>query len=141
MSRRKGRIAAFQALYAWEATAAPLDELLEFNWPQTAEAEESKINAGTKTFASLLVAGTIENIQIIDEKIKENLQHWDFSRLKRVDVAILRISVYSLLFQPDIPPQVVMEEAVKISIEYGEDESFRFINGILNTIKEKVCGK
>jgi N utilization substance protein B len=85
------------------------------------------------------VAGTIENICVIDEKIKENLQHWDFSRLKRVDVAILRISVYSLLFQPDIPPQVVIEEAVKISIDYGEDESFRFINGILNTIKEKVC--
>jgi N utilization substance protein B len=84
-----------------------------------------------------VIAGTIENIRLIDKKIRASLQNWTLSRLKRVDRAILRLSVYSLLFQKDIPASVVIEEAVQLAVEYGGDDSFRFVNAVLDNIRKK----
>jgi transcription antitermination protein NusB len=78
--------------------------------------------------------GTIENIKTIDEMIKSHLQHWDISRLNRVDLAILRMSVYTLMYQSEIAPSIVIDEAIGISKEFGTDESYRFINGVLDSI-------
>jgi N utilization substance protein B len=86
-------------------------------------------------FSRLLIAGTIENIKAIDTLIKKHLQHWDFSRLNRVDLAILRMSVYSLMYQQDIAPSIVIDEAIGISREFGTDDSFRFVNGVLDSIR------
>ncbi len=73
---------------------------------------------------------------VIDEKIKEHLEHWDFSRLSRVDLAILRMSVFCLLYQPDIPATVTIDEAIDIAREFGTDDSYRFINGVLDSIQK-----
>jgi N utilization substance protein B len=136
MSRWKGRVLALEALYAWEAAKHPLKELLAFPW----EDDERLKAMGEEelAFPRALIAGVIENIAVIDKKIRSSLQNWDFSRLKRVDLAILRLSVYSLMFQKDIPSSVTIEEAVKLSIEYSLDDSFRFVNGVLDNIS-KSC--
>jgi N utilization substance protein B len=110
----------------------PLERLLSFDW----EAEKPEEDAAV-IFARALTAGTIENLDVIDEKIKENLINWSFSRLKRVDLAILRISAYSLLFQKDIPDSVVIEEAIGICKDYGEEGSFKFVNAMLDSIKKR----
>jgi N utilization substance protein B len=89
-------------------------------------------------FARSLVAGTVENLALIDEKIKAHLVRWEITRIKKVDLALLRVSVYSLLFQKEIPASIVIEEAIAISREYGEDGAFRFINGILDNIKKTI---
>ncbi|MDR2445445.1 MAG: transcription antitermination factor NusB [Spirochaetaceae bacterium] len=134
MSRWKGRVLALEALYAWEAAGAPVGELLAFPW---ADGEKLKtMGDDALVFPRLLVAGTIENIAVIDKKIRSAIQNWDFSRLKRVDLAIMRLSVYSLLFQKEIPASVVIEEAVKLCIEYGADDSFKFVNGVLDSISK-----
>ena len=130
-SRRKGRILAFQALYCWESTHTALDELLAFPWVDG----EKRLDASLADFSRLLIAGTIENIKTIDAAIKKHLEHWDFSRLNRVDLAVLRMSVYSLMYQQDIAPSIVIDEAIGISKEFGTDDSFRFVNGVLDSIR------
>ncbi|MDR0316781.1 MAG: transcription antitermination factor NusB [Treponema sp.] len=135
-SRRKGRILAFQALYCWETTHVPADELAAFLWLESGK--KAALNESVASFSRLLIAGTIENIRAIDDMIKKHLQHWDISRVGRVDLAILRISVYTLMFQPEIAPSIVIDEAIGIAKEFGTDESFRFINGVLDSIRRTL---
>lgn len=138
MARRKGRIMAFQALYSWDANRISLDELLDFAWIEDDKRE--KLGEDGIAFPRLLIAGAIEHMDEIDQKIKENLTNWDFDRLNKVDLAILRMSVYSLLYQKDMHPSIVIDEAIDISKEFGSDESFRFINAILDSIRKKSQG-
>ena len=138
-SRRKGRIQAFQTLYAWDiAGSLPDGNLPEGSPPaENTAAEQTETLAGDD-FSRLLVTGTLENITSIDDMIRLHLQNWDFSRLNRVDLAILRISVYALMYQPDTAPSIIINEAVAISKEYGTDDSYRFINGVLDSIRKKL---
>ncbi len=131
-SRRKARIVAFQALYAWDASSMGFDELLSFSW--LGEDSAASTDEELKTFAGLIVSGTIENIVTIDTDIKKHLEHWAFERLKKVDLAILRVSIYSLIFQTDIPAQITIDEAIEIAKEYGAEDSYRFINGVLDAV-------
>jgi N utilization substance protein B len=131
-SRRKGRILAFQALYCWEANRVPIEELLNFSWVENGK--RAVLEHDTIEFSRLLAAGTIENIKAVDGMIKKHLQNWDISRLNRVDLAVLRISAYTLMFQSDISASIVIDEAIGISKEFGTDYSFRFINGVLDGI-------
>lgn len=146
-ARRKGRILAFQTLYAYElCSVGSLQERsrvneaegqsLEFSWIDDSNRE--RINAESIDFARLIAAGTIQNLNEIDGQIKTQLEHWDFSRINKVDQALLRIGVYSLLFQKDIPASVTIDEAVDISKEYGTDESYRFVNGVLDGIRKNL---
>jgi N utilization substance protein B len=135
-SRRKGRILAFQALYCWESARIPVEELLQFSWLESEKLQA--IDAHIAAFSRLLIAGTVENIKAVDGMIKKHLHNWDISRLNRVDLAILRISVYALLFQKDIAPSIVIDEAIGISREFGTDDSFRFINGVLDAVRRTL---
>jgi N utilization substance protein B len=131
-SRRKGRILAFQALYAWDAARLPLEDLIAFRW---LEAEKRDVlEEELKTFARLLISGTIENIEAVDANIQKHLEHWSLERLKKVDLAVLRLSAYSLLYQKDIPPQITIRRAIEIVKEYGSEDSYRFVNGLIGSI-------
>ena len=131
-SRRKGRILAFQALYCWEAARTPVDELSAFSWLESEKL--AALDEGIASFSRLLIAGTVENIKAVDKMIKGRLENWDFSRLNRVDLAILRMSAYTLMYQKEIAPSIVIDEAIGISREFGTDDSFRFVNGVLDSI-------
>jgi len=142
-SRRKGRILAFQALYSWDAhygrtgdTSIP-EGLLDFSWTLKTAEEPAPLSELT-AFARLLFTGTIENIADIDSIIQKHLENWDLSRLNRVDLAVLRMSVYTLMFQTDMPPTIVIDEAIGISKEFGTDDSYRFVNGVLDSIRKTL---
>jgi N utilization substance protein B len=135
-SRRKGRILAFQALYCWESAHIPADELMAFSWLESDK--QAALDTDIAAFSRLLIAGTIENIKVIDGMIKKHLQNWNISRLNRVDLAIIRMSVYTLMYQSDIAPSIVIDEAIGISKEFGTDESYRFINGVLDSIRRTL---
>lgn len=137
-SRRKARILAFQALYAWEATKPPVSQLIDFLWLDADKREA--LDEGVATFSRHLISGTIEEIAAVDDLIKKHLKNWDFSRLNRVDLAILRMSVFSLLHQDDVPASIVIDEAVDISKEFGTDDSYRFVNGVLDGIRKTLSG-
>lgn len=136
--RRKGRILAFQALYAWDAARVPLEDLLAFTWLEDDKRE--RLGEEGIAFPRLIIAGTIEHLADIDARIRENLTNWDFDRLNRVDLAILRISAYSLLYQTDVHPSIVIDEAIDISKEFGSDESYRFVNAVLDSIRKSGLG-
>ena len=135
-SRRKSRILAFQALYFWEASKAPLEELLCFSW--LGEEKLSSLNEEIAIFSRMLIAGTVENINVIDKTIKDHLENWDITRIGRVDLAVLRISVYALIYQKEISPLIVIDEAIGICMEFGTDDSFKFINGVLDNIRKTL---
>ena len=135
-SRRKGRILAFQALYCWESNRTPIEELTAFTWLDNDKLE--KLDPDMAAFSRTLIAGTIENIKAVDKMIRSHLQNWDFTRLNRVDLAVLRISVYVLMFQRDMSPIIVINEAIGISKEFGTDDSYRFVNGVLDSIRKSI---
>ena len=137
MSRRNGRVIAFQAVYSWDVTKASLDDLLTFEWLQK-DAETSELSANSKeerTFASLIIAGTISHIDEIDKLIENHLSaSWSMERISRVALAILRTSVYELLFQKDAEAKIVIDEAVNIAKDFDTDDSYKFINAVLDKI-------
>jgi len=150
VSRRKGRILAFQALYSWDVSKTSLEDLLTFSWLQkdsesTQSEEETQISASEqpeKIFAGLIISGTIQNIQAIDELITKHLSaSWTFERINKVTLAILRTSIYELKFQPDTEPKIVIDEAVNISKDYGTDDSYKFINAVLDKISKDAKDK
>ncbi|MDR0551145.1 MAG: transcription antitermination factor NusB [Spirochaetaceae bacterium] len=137
MSRRKARILALEALYAYEITNAPSEDILQFGWlPEPSGYKDDEL-----AYSRILVAGTIENRKRIDKIIRKHLENWELSRLKRVDLAILRFSVYSLLYHKEIPVSVIIDEAVELSSEYSTDDSYKFINAVLDGIKKTLTGE
>ena len=135
MSRRKGRVLAFQTLYSYEVGGIPLEDLLSFSWASENGVPAEDANKDEYVFARLLAAGTVEHLSEIDENIKKHLAaNWDFDRVNKVSLSILRMSVYSLLYQKDVGASVVIDEAIQIAKEFGADDSFRFINAVLDKI-------
>jgi len=131
ISRRKGRRLAVQALYSRDVGNIPVNTILTFPWYDRADDEDL-------SFPRLLVQGVIQEQTAVDALISEQLEHWDIDRLARVDLAILRMGVYALRFQPDIPSQVTIDEAVELAKELSTDEAFRFVNGVLDGVRKRL---
>lgn len=149
MSRRKSRILAFQALYSWDVSKAPIEDILNFSWLQKdseikegIESEPSESLKDEETFASLIIAGTIDHVDEIDKVIETYLSDdWSMERINKVALAILRTSTYEILFQKDIDPKISIDEAVHIAREYGTDDSYKFINAVLDKIGKNERSK
>ncbi len=133
LARHRARRIAVQALYSREINDVPLDELLAFSWITGEDAAGADLE-----FARLLVSGTIEAADTVDTLIREHLQHWDLERTALVERSILRVAVYSLRFQRDIPPQVTIDEAVELAKSLASDDSYRFVNGVLDAINRTI---
>lgn len=128
--RRKGRELALQALYQIEITGDPSVAAVElflqhFEGPSQA-----------KAFASRLVSGVVSHRAEIDRMIEACTEHWKLARLAKVDLVILRLATYELLHCPDIPASVSLDEAIEIAKRFGNEESARFINGVLDQIAQ-----
>ena len=148
MSRRKSRIIAFQALYSWDVSKESVDDILSFSWLQ----KDSEIKEGVEhnfsesekeeqTFASLIITGTIDHINEIDELIKKHLtSNWSMERVNKVSLAILRTSIYEMLYQQGSEAKIVIDEAVNITKDYGPEDSYKFVNAVLDKIR-KDAGK
>jgi len=89
-------------------------------------------------FSDELIFGVIENLGAIDDKIKEIANNWDFDRIAKIDLSILRMAIYELLFRKDIPPVVTINEAIDLSKMYSSEESRRFVNGILDKLRGQL---
>ena len=133
MSRRKGRILAFQALYSWDVSQSSLEDILNFSWiSENTPIEET-------TFASIIISGTVEHVAEIDELIKTHLSaNWTLERINKVSLAILRTSIYEMKFQTGSEPKIVIDEAVNIAREYGLEDSYKFINAVLDKIGKEI---
>jgi N utilization substance protein B len=130
-SRRSARIIALQALYQIDICNKSVEDVVRFDWLQ------KEYDGKTLDFAETLVRGSAEHRSFIDSVIVMQLEHWDLSRLSYVDRAILRFSTYSLFFQDDVPDTVVINEAIDIAKIFGSDDSYRFVNGVLDGIRKE----
>lgn len=138
-NRRKAREIALQILYGLDAQKIELDEAISLFWTNSEETNET-VSEEVKMFADELVAGTWKNRNKIDKLISGNSSNWTLGRMSRVDKSILRMAVYELLFCPDIPPKVTLNEAIDLGKIYGAENSGSFINGILNALFIKLSG-
>ncbi|RJQ18671.1 MAG: transcription antitermination factor NusB [Nitrospiraceae bacterium] len=130
MKRRRAREYALQILFQLELTAGEFNEDV---WAEFWEGNEEE-DRDVKEFARTIVVNTRKNIREIDEAVKKAAEHWSLERMAVIDRNILRAATYELLFRKDIPPSVVMNEALEIAKKYSTEESAPFINGILDKI-------
>lgn len=126
--RRRARELALQVLYQMEITGDPSPTGPDSFWGHF----PSRLSA--RDFAQRLVAGTQEHQIEIDERLKEAVENWKLDRLSKVDLIILRLATYELLYCPDIPLNVSIDEAIEIGSRYGSDDSPTFINGVLDQV-------
>lgn len=89
-------------------------------------------------FASMLIKGSLENISKLDDIIASSAQNWQLKRMATVDRNILRMATYELLFKEDIPIKVSINEAINLAKKFGDAESGKFVNGILDKIKRDI---
>jgi N utilization substance protein B len=133
--RRESRELALQMLYALDSnTSVGLRETL-----QTFKDEQAEVTGRVREFAEDLVQGTQAHREVIDEAIKARSKNWSLSRMPRVDLNVMRLAAYELMFRSDIPKKVSINEAIEIVRRYGDKESPSFVNGILDEIE--ACAK
>jgi transcription antitermination protein NusB len=108
--------------------------LKEGHEPSPPGAEE----AAVRVFADPLIRGTIEHRALIDERIQRQVKNWALHRIAVVDRNVLRLAIYEMLHRDDIPPVVSINEAVDIAKKFSTAESGKFVNGILDKIKEDL---
>jgi N utilization substance protein B len=94
-----------------------------------------------RKLASDWTKGTWENLAQCDELIVASTIKWQLSRLSAVDKSILRLAVYQLKFCPDIPPRVVINEAIELAKKFSTDKSPAFVNGVLDAVLRKLEAK
>lgn len=132
--RNKSRVIAFQALYQFDQSEAAIEDLLSFDWVRN----KDKLPIDVLLFSEKIISGTIENLNKIDNIIKDSMKNWVLEKISPIDRSILRISVYSLVFQTDIPYIITINEGVDLARKFGSDKSYKFINGILDGIQNKL---
>ena len=133
--RRKGRELALQALYQIEitgdASAAAVDHFLS-HFEGSAQAKE---------FARRLVSGVVSQRPDIDRLIEKCTENWKLMRIAKVDLLILRMAAYELMFCPDIPLNVSLDEAIEMGKRFGSGDSGSFINGVLDQLAHSDSAK
>lgn len=129
--RRESRIAAVQFLYTWDVN--PPDDL---NEAIRMFFEGKERDRDFYSFGEELIHGAIEHLEAVDETIRTIARNWDFKRIAKVDLSILRLAVYEILFRKDIPPIVSINEAIELGKMFSSADAKRFINGILDKLKE-----
>jgi N utilization substance protein B len=131
--RRECRAAAFQYLYAWS-----VNQPANISTDLTLFFEHLEQPRDYYAFAEELIHGAIANVKELDEYIKGLAHNWEFDRIARIDLAILRLAMFEMLHRKDIPPVVSINEAIDLSKLYSSADSKRFINGILDRMKDKL---
>lgn len=130
--RRDGREAAVQFLFSRDLRgdlgAEEFDSFFELRIAKPA----------VRDFAAELANGVLQNLQAIDERIDPAVNNFEIDRLSVVDRNVLRLAVYEMFHRDDVPPIVAMNEAIEISKRFGTDESGRFVNGVLDKLKNEL---
>ncbi len=131
MGRKKARDNAFKCIYQLEfMDDKNVEKLLEYCY------DENQNTDNEKEYIQKVVNGVVENLSIIDDNILKNLKNWTINRIAKIDLAILRLAIYEILYLEDIPAKVSVNEAVELAKEYGGTDSKSFVNGLLAKIIE-----
>ncbi|MDB4977573.1 MAG: Transcription termination protein NusB [Myxococcaceae bacterium] len=127
-ARTRGREAALQILFAEDLAGGSLALNERLHWAHLAASVEGK------DFASAVVEGYGAHAEEIDTVIRKVSEHWRLERMPLVDRNILRLATYEILYMPDVPRRVTLNEAVELAKRYGGENSAGFVNGVLDRI-------
>ena len=128
-------MASLQALYRAEVVGDDLAKV-------AAELEaDASLPEEVRTYARLLVGFVAEHQEEIDRQLAEALTRWDLKRVAVVDRCVLRIGAGELLYEPEVPARVILDEAIEIAKQFGSGESGRFVNGVLDRIARAHRGE
>jgi len=130
-NRRAARELAVQAMFGHEFTGEPTAVDLDDFWP------EDRSNDEVRAYVTQLVRGVVAHLRDIDARMNDALAQWDPKRVGRVERAVLRIALYEMLYEPDVPAPVAINEAIEVAKAFGSDDSPRFINGVLDRAHKK----
>jgi transcription antitermination factor NusB len=130
--RTVARECVLKILYQVEMTRWSSQKTALAFWEQEPDHPED-----VREFATVMVEGICSNLTSVDEKISEYATNWQLNRMAVIDRNILRMGVYELKFASGIPPKVAINEAVELAKKYGDLESGKFVNGILDKIHKK----
>jgi N utilization substance protein B len=155
--RREARERAVQFLFQHDLNAPDnLDEALDRFWESQSATAIVQDKGGatwgekvelppatteevtTRLFADKLIRGVLENRTSLDERIQQHAENWDLHRMAVVDRNVLRLAIYEMLFRDDIPPIVSINEAVDVAKKFSTKDSGKFVNGILDKIKNEL---
>ncbi len=151
--RRDGRVAAILYLYRWSANQPSnlSDDLRQFFHELASEqvaitgaAEDNEFLRRMArpreyyAFGEELIQGVLTNLADIDTRIKALAHNWEFERIARIDLSILRLAMFEMVYRKDIPPVVSINEAIDLSKQFSNADAKRFINGILDRLKDQL---
>lgn len=131
--RTKARELALKFLYQIDITKEDSSTMLSHFW------QEHRATKPIKEFTAQIIQGALANLPQIDSLISKYAQNWQLKRMAVIDRNILRLACCELLFLEDIPPKVSINEAVELAKKYGDIESSKFVNGILDKIHKAEC--
>lgn len=127
-NRTKSREYALQMLYQMDIRRGASQDVLEGFW------QDQETPGDVKSFANQLFTGTVSHLPELDAVITRHADNWDLKRMAVIDRNILRLGSFELLHGSDAPPKVCINEAIELAKRFGDAESGRFINGVLDAI-------
>lgn len=135
-ARRIAREQVLQALYSLDHNAVALTETVSL-----ARDDGQQLSGPAQAFADELLNGITGKLAIIDQRIQTLSKNWALNRIGRIELAILRLAAYELLFRADIPANVTINEAIELAKRYGTEDSSAFVNGILDELSSSIPEK
>ncbi|AYF54938.1 transcription antitermination factor NusB [Clostridium botulinum C] len=130
MNRRKSREIAMKLLFEMSINKEELKEIIH-NFKENTDTSLKDVDF---EYINKIIQGVQDNIETIDSKIEENLTKWKLNRLSKIDLTILRISTYEIIFVEDIPEKVAVNEGIELAKKYSAENSPAFINGVLGNM-------
>ena len=142
--RTRSREFALQLLYRLDINRTDIEEVFDDFWKDRTDLapsdkekeaiESDKKDPEVRSYAERLVRGTYQHLEEIDKIIERYAENWEMNRMAYVDRNILRLSTYEICHLEEIPVKVALNEAVELAKRYGEPDSSKFVNGILDKI-------
>lgn len=126
--RTQARELALQILYQQDLNPETIETLLDSFW------EKNPVPPEVRDYTHRIVQGVLRHLTEIDSLISKYAEHWEIHRMAAVDRNILRFATYELLYLEEIPPKVAINEAVNIAKKFSQEESGKFVNGLLDKI-------
>lgn len=149
--RTRSREFALQLLYELDLAPSEIADVLDDFWkdrtdlaltnPEKMALEDDKKEPEVREYTEKLVRGTLEKKTTIDQTIERFAENWEIQRMACVDRNILRLATYEIIHLDEIPVKVAINEAVELAKRYGEQDSSKFVNGILDRIAKTECKK
>ncbi len=131
MSRKKARDCAFKCIYELEFdNEKNVEKTLSYCYQENENVEDEK------EYIDVVVNGVNKNLKAIDEIILSKLKNWSLERIAKIDLAILRLAIYEIMYMDDIPVKVTANEAVELAKLYGNNDSKSFVNGVIAKVIE-----